>query len=180
LRGEWGVISGVFNGRALLRAAGETSCTLCYVVALARMPIADVVAILQTEPLFVIFGAAFLLRERIGPARSALALVGFGGALLVAQPGVSGMSQAAMIAFGAAVLVADYLFDLDRRRPVAADGLCRAAGGQAGGAGAPRVSKTFLPMTLGNMRANGGRALIAKCEAYGHKADVNVDALPRL
>jgi hypothetical protein len=33
------------------------------------------------------------------------------------------------------------------------------------------------PMTLANMRANGVRAVIATC-ACGHKADVNVDALP--
>jgi drug/metabolite transporter (DMT)-like permease len=54
--------------------------------------------------LFVILGAALLLRAKIGPARIALALVGFGGALLVAQRGVSGMSPAAMLAFGAACL----------------------------------------------------------------------------
>jgi hypothetical protein len=33
-------------------------------------------------------------------------------------------------------------------------------------------------MTLANMRANGVHAVIAKCEACGHKADINVDALP--
>ena len=104
LRGEWRAISGVLDVRALLRAAGETLCTLCYVVALARMPIADVIAILQTGPLIMILGAAFLLRERIGPARGALALVGFVGALMVAQPGASGASPAALLAFGAALL----------------------------------------------------------------------------
>src|SRR5258708_7644045 len=104
LRGEWRVISGVFDVRALLRAAGETLCTLCYVVALARMPIADVIAILQTGPLFVILGAAFLLRERIGPARIALALVSFGGAVMVAQPGASGVSFAVLLAIPAAVV----------------------------------------------------------------------------
>jgi hypothetical protein len=41
------------------------------------------------------------------------------------------------------------------------------------------MSKTLgPPMTLANMRANGVRAVIATCEACGHKADVNVDALP--
>jgi hypothetical protein len=41
------------------------------------------------------------------------------------------------------------------------------------------MSKTRGPlMTLANMRANGVRAVIATCEACGHKADVNVDALP--
>jgi DNA-directed RNA polymerase subunit RPC12/RpoP len=33
-------------------------------------------------------------------------------------------------------------------------------------------------MSLANMRANGVRVVIAACEACGHKADVNVDALP--
>jgi hypothetical protein len=33
-------------------------------------------------------------------------------------------------------------------------------------------------MTLANMRQNGVRKIIAICEACGHKADVNVDALP--
>jgi len=33
-------------------------------------------------------------------------------------------------------------------------------------------------MNLRNMRQNGVRAVIAACQACGHKADVNVDALP--
>jgi hypothetical protein len=33
-------------------------------------------------------------------------------------------------------------------------------------------------MTLANMSKNGVRAVIATCEICGHKADVNVDALP--
>jgi hypothetical protein len=32
-------------------------------------------------------------------------------------------------------------------------------------------------MTLANMRQNGVRAVIARCEACGHAVDVNVDAL---
>jgi hypothetical protein len=34
------------------------------------------------------------------------------------------------------------------------------------------------PMTLGNMRQNGVRSVIATCQTCGHKADANVDALP--
>jgi drug/metabolite transporter (DMT)-like permease len=103
LRGEWSAISGLLNMRTLLRAIGETLTTLCYVVALARMPIADVIAILQTGPLILILGAAFLLRETIGLARLTLALVGFAGALMVAQPSASGVAPAALLAFGAAL-----------------------------------------------------------------------------
>ena len=106
LRGEWRAISGALDGRALLRAAAETLSTLCYIVALARMPIADVIAIVQTAPLILILGAALLMRERIGPARVALVLVGFAGALLVAQPGTTGFSPAALLAFAAALLIA--------------------------------------------------------------------------
>ena len=36
------------------------------------------------------------------------------------------------------------------------------------------------PMTLANMRENGGRAVTATCEACGREADVNVDALPEM
>jgi drug/metabolite transporter (DMT)-like permease len=105
LRGEWGAVSGALDLRALLRATGETLSTLCYVVALARMPIADVIAILQTAPLILILGAAFILREKIGPGRVALALVGFAGALMVAQPGANRVSSAALFAFGSALFI---------------------------------------------------------------------------
>jgi drug/metabolite transporter (DMT)-like permease len=85
--GDWRAISGALDRRALLRAAAETLSVLCYIVALARMPIADVIAILQVAPLILIIGAALVLRERIGPGRIAIVLVGFAGALMVAQPG---------------------------------------------------------------------------------------------
>ncbi|MCQ0987102.1 DMT family transporter [Jiella marina] len=104
VRGEWGSISGVFDLNALLRAMGETLCTLCYVLALALLPIADMIAIIQTTPLLVVLGAALLLRERIGATRTSLALVGFSGALLVAQPGATGVNPAILLAFGAATL----------------------------------------------------------------------------
>jgi hypothetical protein len=34
------------------------------------------------------------------------------------------------------------------------------------------------PMSLGNMRMNGVRAVIATCQSCNRSADVNVDALP--
>lgn len=87
--GDWRVVSSALHPRALLRAAGETLSVLCYIVALARLAIADAIAILQTAPLILILAVAFLLRERVGAGRVTLALVGFAGAFLVAQPGPS-------------------------------------------------------------------------------------------
>jgi drug/metabolite transporter (DMT)-like permease len=106
LLGDWRAISGALERRALLRAGAETISVLCYIVALARLPIADVVAILQTAPLILILAAAVLLRERIGAARLVLVLVGFTGALLVAQPQAAGVSPAVLLAFASALLVA--------------------------------------------------------------------------
>src|SRR5277367_1447152 len=96
--GDWRQISTAIHPRALMRAAAETLSVLCYIVALARLPIADVIAIMQTAPLFLILALAFLLGERVGAARLALVLVGFAGALLVAQPGSDGLSPAALLA----------------------------------------------------------------------------------
>ena len=106
LLGDGRAMSSALNPRALLRAALETLSVLCYIVALARMPIADVIAILQTAPLILILAVAFLFRERIGTTRAGAALVGFAGALLVAQPGSAGISSAALLAFASALLIA--------------------------------------------------------------------------
>jgi drug/metabolite transporter (DMT)-like permease len=103
---EWHAIAGALNLRTLLRAAAEGLSTLFYILALARMPIADVIAILQTAPLILILGAAVLFRERIGPARVLLMLVGFAGALMVAQPNASGIPAGTQFAFASALLVA--------------------------------------------------------------------------
>ncbi len=104
--GDWRRVSGVWDRRALLRAGAETLATLCYIVALARLPIADAIAIQQMAPLLVILAAAFLFRERIGPARLVLVLAGFTGAVMVAQPGPAGVSTAALFAFATALLAA--------------------------------------------------------------------------
>jgi drug/metabolite transporter (DMT)-like permease len=104
--GDWRDISSALNPRALLRAAAETLSVLCYIVALARLPIADVIAIMQTAPLFLIVALAFLLGEPVGAARVGLVLLGFAGGLLVTQPGPAGISSAALLAFASAVLIA--------------------------------------------------------------------------
>ncbi len=103
-RGEWRALSGVFNPRTLLRALGETLGTLCYIVALAHAPIADVIAMLQLTPLIVIVGGALLLRERIGTVPLIVALIGFAGAVMVVQPSADNFQPAVLIALGTALL----------------------------------------------------------------------------
>lgn len=104
--GHWRGLAGALSRASLLRGAIETAGVLCYIVALVHMPIADVVAIGQTAPLIMIGLVWLVFRERIGPAKAALVLLGFAGAVLVAQPGPGGLSLYAVLAFGTAVSVA--------------------------------------------------------------------------
>jgi drug/metabolite transporter (DMT)-like permease len=96
----------MFERRVLARNLSETVAILCYVVALANMPIADATALGQVTPLFVILGASVLLGERIGGMRMALISLGFAGAVMVAQPTGAGISIYALLALGNAIFCA--------------------------------------------------------------------------
>jgi drug/metabolite transporter (DMT)-like permease len=104
--GDWRAISSAVHLRPLLRAGAETMSVLCYIVALSRLPIADVIAIMQTAPLFLILALAVLLGESVGRARVLLVILGFAGGVLVAQPGAAGISSAALLGFASAALIA--------------------------------------------------------------------------
>jgi drug/metabolite transporter (DMT)-like permease len=68
-----------FTTASLLRGGFETASVLCYIVALSRMAIADVIAIVQTAPLLFILIVATIGRERIGSVRIGLIAAGFVG-----------------------------------------------------------------------------------------------------
>lgn len=99
-------LSLMFDRRVLARNLSETAAILCYVVALANMPIADATALGQITPLFVILGGSVLLGERVGALRMALISLGFAGAVMVAQPTGAGISFYALLALGNAVFCA--------------------------------------------------------------------------
>ena len=103
-----------FHKTSLLRAGLETASVLCYIVALAGMPIADAIAIVQTAPLLFILLIASIERLPVGLPRIGLIAAGFVGALLVAQPDAHGFSSAALLAFACALGLA--LRDVAGRR----------------------------------------------------------------
>ncbi|MEO7224039.1 MAG: DMT family transporter [Devosia sp.] len=76
----------------LIRNSFEFLAVLCFIVALANMPIADLSALGQISPMLLLLGVAVIYREKIGVTRMALITLGFVGALLVAQPGLKGFS----------------------------------------------------------------------------------------
>jgi len=106
LLGHGSKASWMFEPRVLLRNLLETGGILSYVVALAHMPIADVVALGQMTPLLVILGSSILFREKIGGVRMALIGLGFIGALMVAQPTMDGISLYAALALANAAFCA--------------------------------------------------------------------------
>src|SRR5262245_53281018 len=106
LLGYGGRLALMFDARVLARNLCETGGILCYIVALANMPIADASALGQITPLIVLLGASLIFRERIGGLRIALIGLGFIGAVMVAQPTGEGISVFALLAIANAVFSA--------------------------------------------------------------------------
>jgi drug/metabolite transporter (DMT)-like permease len=96
-------IGKTLSGWVPIRALAETFAILCFIVALAHMPLGDATAIFQIAPLLVVAGAALLWGEKVGAIRTVLIAFGVAGALLVAQPGAATASPYALLALVTAV-----------------------------------------------------------------------------
>ena len=80
--------------------------TLCYVSALALIPLSLVSAILQATPIFVTMGAALWLREPVGWRRWSAVLVGLAGVLVILRPGLDAFEPLALLAVAGSVQLA--------------------------------------------------------------------------
>jgi drug/metabolite transporter (DMT)-like permease len=74
-----------------------------YFLAFPAMPLANVVALFATAPLFVVLLSRVVLAEPQGWQRWTAVLVGFGGALVVAQPSGGAIGWSALLPIGAAL-----------------------------------------------------------------------------
>lgn len=90
----------------LLRSTANLATMLLFYYALARMPLADVVAIAFAAPLIMTALSVPLLRERVGPRRWGAVVIGFGGVLLVLRPSGEGIDSAAVLALASALCYA--------------------------------------------------------------------------
>lgn len=91
---------GVFQPMVVLRVFGEVCATICFLLALARLPIANVSAVLQALPLAVTMGAALVFNEPVGWRRWLAISVGFLGVVIVVRPGFEGFNAYALLALG--------------------------------------------------------------------------------
>lgn len=85
------------NGRVPLRVLAEVGGTLFYLLALLRMPIANVIIIFQAVPLVATAAAALFLGERVGWHRWLAIVVGFLGVMLVLRPGLGTFEAAGLL-----------------------------------------------------------------------------------
>ena len=101
--GQAGSISRMFDKWLVARGVLETIANLSFIFALGFIAFADLTAIVQTCPLFVLLGAWAFRGERLGGLRVGLILLGIAGAMLVAQPGTGAVSPLAGLAFLTAI-----------------------------------------------------------------------------
>lgn len=82
----------------VLRAVGDVGGALAFQSALARMAFADLIAIIQINPLTVTAASAVFLNERVGWRRWTAAAVGLLGVLLIIRPGTSAFTWWSIVA----------------------------------------------------------------------------------
>ncbi len=105
----------------LWRGVVHTSGLLLWFIALPHIGLADMTALGFTSPIFIMLGAAFILKERMRADRLFAALLGFLGVLIVVAPNLSGQGgiyNLAMLAssplFAASFLITKALTKRDR------------------------------------------------------------------
>ncbi len=88
------------------RAVVVVIALVSWFTVLTMMPLAEVMVIGFTIPLFATAGAALFLKERVGLRRWSAILVGFVGTVIILRPGAGILTLPALLALGNAVLIA--------------------------------------------------------------------------
>ncbi|MGI9418274.1 MAG: DMT family transporter [Geminicoccaceae bacterium] len=84
-------------GGLLLMSVCHLAGMVCYFLAIAYLPLADVIALSFSKPMFVTAGAALLLAEVVRARRWSAVIAGFLGVLIVLQPGGDVVSPYALV-----------------------------------------------------------------------------------
>ena len=92
--------------RLALTSVGVLISMVCFFMAIAELPLAEVMALSFTKPLFATLGAALLLHEAVRARRWVAVLVGFVGVLIVLRPGSEAVSLYAVLVLASALVLA--------------------------------------------------------------------------
>ena len=98
----------------LLRGVLMLAATGAFFAAIARIPIADALAIAFVSPVLITALSPWLLGERVGPRRWAAVAVGFAGVLIVLRPGSVPLTTGSLLALATGVAYA--LYSITTRR----------------------------------------------------------------
>ncbi len=90
----------------LARALMEVLATIAFLIALVRIPFAEVSAVMQSLPLMVTLGAVLFLGEKVGWRRWVAILVGLIGVLVIIRPGFIGFQPAIVLVVVSVVFAA--------------------------------------------------------------------------
>jgi drug/metabolite transporter (DMT)-like permease len=93
-------------GGHLIRSICNLGAMLLFYYAIARMALADVVAIAFAAPIFTTVFSVLLLKERVAARRWMAVAIGFAGVLVMVQPGGGVWGLGAALALTSAVLYA--------------------------------------------------------------------------
>jgi drug/metabolite transporter (DMT)-like permease len=88
----------------LFRNVSQSTAQLFIAIAMSMMPLASVVAITFSAPLFATIAAMIVLKESVGPVRWGALTVGFLGVLVVTSPGLDTFQAGSLFALANAVL----------------------------------------------------------------------------
>jgi drug/metabolite transporter (DMT)-like permease len=91
-------------GRLLLMSTWHVLGMVCYFLAIAHLPLAEVTALAFSKPLFATIGAALVLHELVRARRWSAVALGFIGVLIVLRPGAQAISPFAALVLLSAVL----------------------------------------------------------------------------
>ena len=97
-----------------LRTLGEIGGTYCFLTALFKMPIANLMMILQTVPIALTLVSVFIFKESVKKYVAVALAAGFFGVLIILRPGMEGFDSYSILGLGAVAFVV--LRDLSTRQ----------------------------------------------------------------
>lgn len=90
----------------LLRGTAATTAMMCWMTAVATIPLAEATAMSFTAPLIATMGSALILKEQVRARRWGAVFFGFIGVLIILRPGYAALEPGSIAAIGAAFAMA--------------------------------------------------------------------------
>ncbi|MEM6711906.1 MAG: DMT family transporter [Pseudomonadota bacterium] len=81
------------------RTAGDLLAAMAIITGLTLLPLSELSAVLQVQPLVITVGAAIFLKETVGWRRWTAILIGFAGVMIIIRPSAEGYSLDIIWAF---------------------------------------------------------------------------------